>query len=239
MEQGENIIFEKTNIMKKTILFSLVISIFFTSCIAAIMKKDTLTEEKVGNYIEVYEKLREEAPDILENINKDPENADIGKEEYDKFLKIIKKGGFESFADFVYTNAKIGSVFSLIQAEKGMDNFENMNESGNDMFDESIAEIQKIIDDSQTPEETRKELIQQITDIKENQKLMNDSYVDNEEIAEFVMKSVKTISGLIVSEEDIRIITKFEAEIMHAYVGFQLPELPDGKFPEMNFDEFE
>ncbi|MBN2890325.1 MAG: hypothetical protein JXL97_00525 [Bacteroidales bacterium] len=226
--------------MKQILLLGLTISMFFTSCIVmAGAKKNKLTEEKVQNYINVYMELRSAAPDILENINKDPENADIGKEEYKKIESIIKDGGFENYADFVYTNAKIGSVFSIIQAQKGMNNFENLNESSNDMFEEGIKEIQKVIDDPETPEETRQELIAQIDEMKQSQILMNDTYEQNEDLAKFVLKGVEKISGLIVNEDEIAIIEKYEQEILATYVGFQLPELPDGHMPELNLDMYD
>ena len=221
--------------MKKLLFFSLIISFLFFSCSVISSKKDGLTDEKVENYIKVYKELRENAPGMLENINKDPENADIGKQEYVKFVKIIKDGGFKDFKDFIYTNAKIGSIFSILQAQKGMNVSENMQGSGNDMFADGIAEIQKQIDNPDVPEDTKEELIVQIEEMKQQQALMNETYEKNEKIAKIVLKSVKKISGLIVSEKDIEIIEKYEDQIMEAYVGFQLPELPDGKFPDVDF----
>lgn len=225
--------------MKRTIALFVVFAVLFSSCaVISGAKKNKLTEEKVQNYINVYKELREQAPEILENINQDPKNADIGKEEYKKIKKLIDNGGFESYAEFVYTNAKIGSVFSILQAQKGMENFDNMNDSGNDMFDDAIAEIQKNIDNPETPEDVRQELIKQIEEMKEGQDLMNETFEKNEELAKFVLKTVDKISGLIVDENEIKIIEKYEEEIMATYVGFQMPELPDGKFPELDLGEY-
>ena len=52
------------------------------------------------------------------------------------------------------------------------------------------------------------------------------------------MKSVDKISGLIVSKDDIKVVKKYEDEIMEAYTGFQMPKLPDGKFPELNLGDY-
>ncbi len=186
--------------MKKILIFSLILPIFAVSCSVILgAKKNQLTEEKVQNYINVYKELREVAPEILESINKDPKNADIGKEQYSKIEDIIKNGGFENYADFIYTNAKIGSVFSIMQAQKGMTTFENMNQSGNEMFDDAVKEIQKLIDDPNTPEETKEELRKQIVEMQQGQNVMNDNYEKNEKLAKLVLKNVEKISGLIVN----------------------------------------
>ena len=223
--------------MKKNVF---IISLFFISLIysCTFSEKSSLTDEKVKNYIEVYKQLREEAPIILEKINSNPKNADIGQEQYATIQNIIKDGGFDNYAQFVMVNAKIGSIFSIIQANSGMEKFENLVESGDDLIDDGIALIKEQLDDPEVPEETKVELRKTLKELQKGQNESNDNWKKNEKIAKIVMKTTKKISGLIVSEGDIQIVKKYEAEIMEAYVGFQMPELPDGNFPKLNLDEY-
>ncbi len=225
--------------MKNQIItIALIISIILSSCTLALTKRYHLTEDDILNYIEVYTNLREQSPEILERINKDPKNSDIGKEEYNKIRDIIIDGGFESFADFVYINSKIGTVFSLIQAQKGMETFENLHEDSADAIQKSIEELQKIIDDPSTPDDTKMELQKQILELQKNQQTLNNDWTNNKKWADLVLKSTKKISGLIVSKEDIELVEKYESEIMEAYTGFQVPELPDGSFPEIDLENY-
>jgi len=202
------------------------------------VRNTKLTDEKEQNYINVYKELREAAPEILENINKDPQNADIGLAQYKKIENIIIGGGFTNYEDFIYTNAKIGSIFSIMQAEKSMTTFENKNESGNEMFEDAIRQFEELINDPDTPEDMKAEYKKSIEEIREAQNEMNDEYGNNLKWANAVLSAQK-ISGLVVDEEDIRIVAKYEQEIMATYVGFQLPELPDGKFPKIDFTSYE
>lgn len=56
--------------------------------------------------------------------------------------------------------------------------------------------------------------------------------------AKKIMKSTKKITGLFISEEDIVIVKKYEDKILETYTGFQIPELPNGKFPKLNFEQY-
>lgn len=226
-------------LMKKSILLFTIAAMMLNSCVLAVLNRQKLTEEDVVNYISVYTELRENAPEILENINKDPKNADIGIEEYDKIKQIIKDGGFNNLADFVYVNAKIGTIFGLIQAQRGMETFDSLHVNSSEAIEQSIEEIQKIIDDPTTPNDTKVQLQQQIEELKQNQQVLDDKNITNDKWAQLVLNSTKKIGGLIVSEKDIELVTKYEEEIKEAYTGFQEPVLLDGSFPDIDLEDYQ
>lgn len=219
----------------KTLSLLTLISIILFSC-GVVDTGGDLTEQKIENYIDVYQKLREIAPDILEQINKNPENSDIGLEKFSEIESVIKDGGFRSFADFVRTNAKIGAIFTVIQANSAMENYEDLNEWSNESFDSGIAEYEKLIADPNIPEENKKEYRQAIEELKKSQNEVNDDWDANKKWANLVLKGVNKIKGLIVSEEEIELVKKYEAEIYEVYTGIPQPELPDNKFPDITFD---
>lgn len=219
----------------------IIISAIFTGILTVMScgvvdKGDSLTDEQVLNYIKVYKKMREAAPGMLEKINQNPDDSQAGKEGFNNFENIIKDGGLKDYPQFVMLNAKIGSIFSIMQATEGMDKFSNMNESSKNMLDEVIAEYQKIIDDPEMPEETKNSARQGIEELKKSKKELSENWEKNKFLADFVLNQVKKISGLIVDEADIEVVKHHEKEIMEAYVGFPMPELPDGKMPKLNLD---
>ncbi len=221
-----------------TIFISISLILFLLSC-SLIDKKESLTGEQIENYIETYTQLREEAPEILESINIDPKNAELGKEQYAKIQKIIKEGGFDNYSQFIITNAKIGSIFSILQAETGMENFEDLNENSNKMLDDGIAEIDKILNDPDIPEDIKVEQRKIKEELLKGTKQLEESWKKNKKWADKVMKSTKKFTGLFISEDDIAIVKEYEDKIMEAYTGFQMPELPNGKFPELDLSNLQ
>jgi uncharacterized protein (UPF0147 family) len=219
----------------KTSIFLFVFFLFLFSC-SVVEKGTPLTDKDVKNYIEVYKNLRKDAPKMLENINSAPESNQKGLETFNNFEKIIKNGGIKDYATFVMMNAKIGSIFSILQAESGMQHFENLSESSGSMLEQGIAEIEKILADPNIPEEIKIEHRKTLQELEKSKSELNQNWDKNKPIAAWVLEKTKQISGLIVTENDILIVKKYEKEIMEAYVGFPMPKLPDGKMPELKFD---
>jgi hypothetical protein len=214
------------------LIFGLLI---FFSC-GIINKEDGLTEDQIKNYAETYKNLKEKAPDILQQINQDPENSDIGADKFGEIESIITDGGFRSYQEFVIVNTKIGAIFSIMQANSSMENFEDMNESGNQSFESGIAELERLIADPNTPEDVKNEYRKTIEELKQAKQEVNESYTENKKWADLVMKGADKIQGLIVSENDLELVKKYEDDIFEAYTGFPKPELPSNEFPEIKFD---
>jgi len=219
---------------KITIFISISLILFLLSC-TLIEKKECLTDQQIEKYIATYTQIREKSPDILESINKNPKNAELNKE-YEELQQIITDGGFDNYYQFVVTNAKVGSIFSIIQAQSGIENFENLTENSQELIDNGIAEIDKILNDPNISEEVKKEQQKLKEELLKGTEKLQKNWKKNEKWAKMVMKSTEKISGLFISEEDIAIVKKYEDQIMEAYAGFQIPELPEGKFPKLDLE---
>lgn len=224
--------------MKKVqIIISIAVILFLLSC-SLIDQKESLTSSQVENYLDVYTEIREEAPEILEAINKNPKNAEVGKEQYQKIQSIIKNSEFENYAQFIVINAKIGTIFSLIKAQDGMEDFENLNENSNKMIDDGIAEIDKILNDPEISEEIKAEQRKLKEELLKNAEKLNIDWDKNKKWAEKVLKSTKKISGMFISKQDIELVKQYEQEISEAYTGFQIPEIPNATFPKLDLENY-
>ena len=219
--------------MKKLISISLIFLIFF-SCSQITGEKGTITDEQVVNYLKAYKGLREKAPGILQDINGNRDQTKAGKDGYNTVEDIIKESGIESYAEFVRLNAKIGSVFSILQANRGMDQQANLQESSQEMFSDSYRFIEEQINDPEVPEETKVELRKTLEELKKDSKELKETYESNKVIADWVMEKANKLSGLLVNEADIKVIQAHEEEIFEAYTGFPRPEGYDGNMPDLD-----
>jgi len=196
----------------KIVLVLFTILVFF-SCSEIIGEKGTLTDQKIQNYIKAYKGLKENAPKILTNLNQNGETIAAGQLGFLEFEKIITDAGMESYPDFVRTNAKIGIIFSLIEANKGMERSENLEQSSKEMIDDAMAFIQTQIDNPDVPEETRIELRQQIREHKSNKKLLTKTYSKNTKIAYLVIEEVEKIREMVVNQADIEAVQRNHADL--------------------------
>ena len=223
--------------MKKSkIVFLFISIILFFSCSEIIGEKGTLTDQKIQNYIQAYKGLRENAPQILANLNQNGETIDASSMGFLEFEKIIKDAGMEGYPDFVRTNAKIGVAFSLIEAHKGVNRADNLRESGKEMINDAIAFMQKQIDNPDVPEETKEELRQQIEEHKKNKKLLVKTYSDNTEIANLVIEKAQKLQGMIVNQSDVEAVERNHADLYEAFTGFPEPSGMDGKLPKLQLE---
>ena len=217
--------------MKNFIIISIIFFIFF-SCSQITGEKGTITDEQVENYLKAYKKLRETAPDILKGINENSDESKAGKEGYKTFEDIIKESGIESYAEFVRLNAKIGSVFSILQASRGTDQQANLQESSQEMFSDSYRFIEEQLNDPEVPKETKVELRKTLEELKKDSEELKETYESNKVIADWVLDKANKISGLLVNEADIEAIQTHEEDIFEAYAGFPRPKGFDGNMPD-------
>ncbi len=180
--------------------------------------------------------MKEQAPGVLQKLNEEGNTEVAGQAGFNDFEKIIKEGGLGNFPDFVRLNAKIGGVFSIMQANKGMETAKNLEESGQSMFSDGMRVIQEQLDDPNVPEETKVELRTALEELKGGAKELKDTYTGNLEWANLVMEQANKLSGLIVNKKDIEVIKKHEAEIFEAYTGFPEPVGNDGKLPPIKWE---
>ena len=198
--------------------------------------KGTLTDEKIQNYIKAYKALKDGVPKMLEKLNLESREMSPGEIGFSNIEKMIQDAGLKDYPEFVRLNAKIGAVFSILQAKKGMKNFKNLEESSSEMIDDGMKIVQDQINNPDVPEETKMALRQQLNEMKKNQKQLHSEYNHNFKWANVVMDKVQDLTDLIVNENDVLLVKKYEDEIMHAYVGFPLPAEMNGKLPKLNWE---
>lgn len=230
--------------MKKQFMYLVLMLLMIVSACGVLSSGDdsggsaeeaSITDQDVENYIKTYKVLREQAPDMLKTVNESGESPEAGAEAYKSIEQTISNNGIGSYADFVRLNAKIGAIFSIMQATKGMTRFEELNQRSNDMFDDGIRQIDEQLADPNVPEDTKVELRKTREELLAGKGEMNEDYQYNKDWGEFVMDKANKLSGLVISEADIKVVQRHEQEIMEAYVGFPLPY--NGELPPMPDEE--
>ena len=214
------------------VLYIIIFLLIFSNC-GFIKNEITLKEQDVLNYISVYKVLRTQAPEILKSINTGPESNISEREGFQLFLKIIQKGGFKNYENFVWTNAKIGAIISLLQAESGMDRFNSLNTESMSSIDQGIKELEKVLSDPNLSDETRMDIHHTLVELQESRRKLMAEWEKNKPYADWILDKAKSISGLILNESEIWLVKKYESEIIEAYLGFPLPKVSNGKMPDL------
>ena len=206
------------------ILTLIIISSLLTSCfVLDKLKALKLTDKKIDQYIAAYNNLKKKMPQLLQEMNKNPQNKDIGKNQFEQINSLIKETGIKDYTEFVLLNAKIGSIFSIIQGEKGMSDFEKLKEKGDKMLSDGEKQLMEQINNPDIPEETKAELKKALEEIRQSTKNISDTYANNTKWANLVMDKVKGVSNLMVDKNDIDVVKRNESKIMQAYTGFTKP----------------
>lgn len=201
--------------MRKILLFATVV--IFTSC--GFNAGEELTEQQVKNYIKTYKTIRADFPQMIEKME-DPSGADQANMElFQEFTKVLKSGGFENFQEFVLVNGKIAAIFSVLQAEKGMADQKNLNTDSKKMLTDGMKQIQDILNDPEIPEEVKAEQRKLLEELQAGEKELTETWEDNAQIATEVIDGVKKVSGFLVTENDLKLVKKYENEIMAVYIG--------------------
>jgi len=205
--------------MRTIVIISLTITLnVLMACIGG--KKEPLTIQKIEAYIEAYKELRVAGPDFLNQANSG--NIDKQKEGFNDFESILKKHGL-TYPEFVKLNAKIGAIYSVLNAESFMGNMENMVGDGNNQFDDGIKQMQQQIDDPDVPEETKKEFRKSIEEMKAAKNQMNSEYSKNKYWADLVIDKTKSITNQFISKEDVELVKQYFDKITESYTGGVVP----------------
>jgi RNA processing factor Prp31 len=225
--------------MKK--IFLLLMTIYLASCGGNIPKNEKeagelykeitktnfpLTEEMVVKYIATYKKLREAGPDFLKYTNG---GADNGMAGFNAFEQIVKEGGFKDYADFVRTNAKIAWAFIIVQGQSGIEDFGNfknkMKNQGDEVYQQSFAELDKMLNDPDVPAETKEQLRKTKEQLEQQRKdsyeKIENQWENDKKWAEWTVDKIKNLT----SEEDMKVIKKYRKELTEVYAGVELPSV--------------
>jgi hypothetical protein len=191
------------------------------------LQGDPLTGAQIDAYLNAYRALRQKAPDMLNQANSG--QLDTQKAGYQDFERVCKDNGL-SYREFVVLNAKIGAIYSTLQAENFMGDMEKMKTDGLQQMDDGMAQLQAQIDNPDVPEESKVEMRKAIAEMKTAQQQVNTDYDKNKGWADLVMDKTKALTNVFVAKEDVELVRQYGDKITAAYTGgivpthFQVPE---------------
>jgi predicted nucleic acid-binding Zn-ribbon protein len=130
----------------------------------------------------------------------------------------LEKNGL-NYADFIRLNAKIGAIYSVVNAEYFMENIQKQVDEGKKQLEDGIKLMQEQIDNPEVAQETKEELRKSIEELKVTKEETDFQYGKNKLQADLVLKRVKRITNQYISEEDIELVNSYYDEITQAYTG--------------------
>jgi hypothetical protein len=206
--------------MKKRLLkFALIVCVsqLIISCAGGNGPKNvTLTTQKIEAYLNSYIEMREKTPQILSDVN--TKMVDIEKVGVGDFEAICSKNGI-SFKDFVVLNAKVGAVYSILNAEDFMNMMGNMKADGDVQLDEGMKQMQAQIDDPNFPAEAKEEMKKALEEMKKNKAKINSEFEKNKEWADLVLDKTKSISNVFIDKTEAELVKQYFNKITEAYTG--------------------
>lgn len=191
------------------------------SCSGLPREDVSLDNDKMVAYIKSYKELIQKAPVLLTLVN----TGDINnqKQEFSELEGILEENGL-SYHEFIIINAKIGAIYSIIQAQDFMSKMEDIQSQSQKSIDDGILQIQEAIDDPDVPVETKTELRKNIKELKDSKKLLKNEYHKNEKWANLVLDKTRNITNQIVNKKDVELVERYLDEISEAYTGGVIPE---------------
>lgn len=206
--------------MKKLIYSLIITTALLSSCSTGVNQKEealkalntnnlTLTDELVVKYIAAYKALKDQGPSLLDKINKNGENPEANKTEFGTIEKAIKDNGFTGYPEFVKTNAKVAWAFSLQQAGSFMDDMSGMKDDG-------IKQIDEQLKNPDVPKEVKEQL----------EKAKQEIIAAHAKNTKWANVSLDIVNHL-VNEEDKAVIKRHEKELLEAFAGASIPEMPE------------
>ncbi|MCS6833379.1 MAG: hypothetical protein NZ521_07375, partial [Flammeovirgaceae bacterium] len=156
-------------------------------------------------------------------------NKDSGLEGFALFEQIIKENGFKNYEEFTRVNAKIAWAFILLQGEQGIENFaywkDSLKNEGEKMYQQSFSELDNAINDPSTPEETKQQLKETKAQLKEQRtksyQHIEQRWENDKKWASWVIEKLKYIT----SEDDLKIVKKYQKHLQEVYTDIKLPSL--------------
>ncbi len=194
------------------------------ACAGVQHKNIELTDKKIEAYLNSYNELKNVAPDILEKINTGERDEQLSG--FKNFENILINNNLTYF-DFIILNAKVGAIYSILQAESFITNMDTLQAWGQNSLSDGIKQMQELINDPEVPEETKEELRKNIKELETSKKLIQKDFTNNKKIAKLVLKRTKAISNTVIDEGDIQIVEKYFDEISEVYTGGIIPKYYD------------
>lgn len=184
------------------------------------VKTESLTAQKIEAYLNSYKELRQKAPDLLHKANNG--SVDSQSEGFSDFEGVTENNGL-SYKDFVIINAKVGAIYSVLNAQDFMNLMGNMKEQGMDQMDDGMKQMQEQLNDPNLPAEAKAEMEKALEEMKKNKGVINAEYDKNKEWADLVLNKTKSLTNLFISKEEADIVKQYFDKITEAYTGGVMP----------------
>jgi len=201
-------------------LFLAMLLLIIIGCRGVGGKNEPLTTQKIDAYLNAYKDLRTAAPEFLNQANSG--SLDTQKQGFSDFEGVLKNHGL-SYMEFVKINAKVGGIYSVLNAESFMGDMGTKIDQGNSQFDDGIKQMQDQINNPDVPEETKVELRKSIEALKSGKKDVNTDYEKNKYWADLVMDKMKSVSNQFITNEEIELVKQNFDKITEAYTGGIIP----------------
>lgn len=179
----------------------------------------SFSEQQLQDYIKLYNQLKTAAPTTLEKLNEAEEDI-TQSGEYANFEKMIQDAGM-AYPDFVNLNAKVGTIYSFSEINAGT--FKEINDMQQEQLQSTIDDIQKMLDDPETPESAKPQLRQSLEQAKKGKVGFQDMYANNQEKMEGQIKRAQDKLRSLASEEEIALVNKYQKELKSAFDGLFRP----------------
>ena len=131
-------------------------------------------------------------------------NGQVNQNTSGELEQIVKKAGFTSFLEFMQVQQKVGQAISILESESYMTKMEAMS----DVNDPQWAEMKKMLDDPDIPEESKKQAREQFAKSREN-------YDKNKKIAMPVLNVVKGMTD----KDSLEVAKRYHKRILKLYTG--------------------
>lgn len=206
--------------MKKLYLFFVIPAVFLFNGCGTGEKTESLTAQKLEAYLNSYKELRQKAPELLNKANN--ENMDAQSQGFSDFESVTKTNGL-SYKEFAVINAKVGAIYSILNAQDFMNTMGNMKDQGMGQMDEGMKQMQAQIDDPNVPAEAKEEMKKALEEMKKSKTDINTEFDKNKEWADLVLNKTKSLTNLFISKEEADLVKQYFDKISEAYTGGVIP----------------
>ena len=177
-----------------------------------------INDEMATKYARTIRLLRKEGIDFQRHIAEEPQAQ---KEGFSRIERVIQKGGFKDYAEFVRVNAKIAWAWNLAQAGVGMEQQKRLNRWAQDTTDAGVRQIDAALADQEVPEATKAELRKTRQELLEQKGVIREEWNKNKKWADWAMKMTLPLTN----EKDMAVVRRHQSELMGAFTGLSKEEL--------------
>lgn len=188
----------------------------------AVYSNVILTETGLLNYITTYKLLKEKTPNALETLNEGGHDEQASNHE---LRNIIKASGM-SYQVFVDLNTKVGTIFSLLEAN--MDTYQTIQNAHEEGIDELERSIQEMIDDPNVPQTEKENLRASLEETRRGKQQVNSLFEQNKEKARKMYQKIQKKLKKVATKEEWEIVYRHNEALQEAYQGYSRPQLKGG-----------